>query len=135
MSGANFPDCALTYDISTDTLILWVPYVEPRQVLWYGRTPSPTECLSRFSVDDVRFASQMDCYITHALAASPCPALYLLHPSHRPSLKPETARGVRVDAAKLLPSMDAARVVKTDYEVAMIRRANAVSSAAHRKVA
>ncbi|EQL02637.1 Peptidase M24, structural domain protein [Ophiocordyceps sinensis CO18] len=31
--------------------------------------------------------------------------------------------------------MDRARVVKTDYEVAMIRRANDVSSAAHRSVA
>lgn len=135
MSGANFPDCALTYDLSTSTLILWVPYVEPRQVLWYGRTPSPTECLARLSVDDVRYASEMDRYIARTLLEAPCPALYLLHPSQRPALTPEAARGVRVDAAVLQPCMDAARVVKTDYEVAMIRRANAVSSAAHREVA
>lgn len=135
MSGADFPDCALTYDLSTATLILWVPYVEPRQVLWYGRTPTPAECLSRLDVDDVRYAPKMSRYISHTLSSSPCPTLYLLHPSHRPPLSPETARGVRVDAAALLPRMDAARVVKTKYEVAMIRRANAISSAAHRRVA
>lgn len=135
LSGANFPDCALTYDLSTSALILWVPYVEPRQILWYGRTPSPAECLALLDVDDVRYTSEMGSYITQTLRSSPCPSLYLLHPSHRPPLTPETAGGVRIDAATLLPCMDAARVLKTDYEVAMIRKANAVSSAAHRKVA
>jgi Xaa-Pro dipeptidase len=47
------------------------------------------------------------------------------------------AQGVPVgfNVDKLLPAMDAARVVKTEYEVAMIRKANQVSSAAHRAVA
>lgn len=86
-------------------------------------------------VDDVRYASKMGPYIMQTLLSSACPSLYLLHPSQRPPLTPEAASGVVVDAARLQPCMDAARVVKTDYEVAMIRRANAVSSAAHREVA
>uniref|UniRef100_L2FV31 Xaa-Pro aminopeptidase n=1 Tax=Colletotrichum fructicola (strain Nara gc5) TaxID=1213859 RepID=L2FV31_COLFN len=42
---------------------------------------------------------------------------------------------VRVDLTSLQPAVDQARVVKTEYEVAMIRKANAVSAAAHRRVA
>ncbi|SPO04534.1 related to Probable Xaa-Pro aminopeptidase GLRG_02280 [Cephalotrichum gorgonifer] len=135
LSGANFPDCAVTYDLSTSNLILWVPYVEPRQILWFGRTPSPKECLSRFHVDDVRYISELDAYISQNLLSTPSPTLYLLSHSQLPPAVPETYPRVRVDSARLLLCMDSARVVKTDYEVAMIRKANAVSSAAHLRIA
>ena len=135
MSGANFPGCALTYDLATETLILWIPYVEPRQILWYGRTPTPKECLSRLDVTDVHYISHLTPYIKQTLLSSRTPTLYVLHPSQQPPLTLSAARGIRVDAGALRPAMDAARVIKTDYEVAMVRKANAVSSAAHRKVA
>jgi len=141
LSGANFPDCAVTYDIAHDNLILWVPYVEPRQVLWYGSTPSPKECLSRLDVDDVRYTSAMDDYMNVTLQTNTC---YVLHRDQTPTLLggppfmhlgSSSQAPIRFNVSKLLPAMDAARVVKTDYEVAMIRKANDVSSAAHRAVA
>lgn len=45
-----------------------------------------------------------------------------------------SVRGLVIDAVSLQPAMNAARVIKTAWEIAAIRRANAVSSAAHKSV-
>ncbi|KAJ0340292.1 hypothetical protein COL922a_003520 [Colletotrichum nupharicola] len=135
LSGANFADCAVTYELASDRLILWVPYVEPRQVLWFGRTPGIAECLKQFDVDDVRYTTQLNKFLYRHLA--PGSTLYVIHPDQVP-LSGEFLRemaDVRVDLTSLQPAVDQARVVKTEYEVAMIRKANAVSAAAHRRVA
>ncbi|KYK62007.1 putative Xaa-Pro aminopeptidase [Drechmeria coniospora] len=131
MTGANFADCHVTYDVKAAHLVLWIPYVEPRQVLWFGSKPSAAECLRLFDVDEVRYASQLPKFV----AALPCDkTLYLLHADQKPPVEGDRSR-CKVNSSLLRPAMDRARVVKTDYEIAMIRRANDVSSAAHRKVA
>ncbi|KAL2024407.1 hypothetical protein VTK56DRAFT_8218 [Thermocarpiscus australiensis] len=131
VAGADFPGCAVTYDIWSDHLILWIPYTDPKTVLWYGTTPTIEQCKAASDVDDVRYIAGLNRYLCAAL--DPGDTLYVLHPDQAPRL--ESARGaVRIDATKLAPAADRARVVKTDYEIAMIRRANAVSSAAHNAV-
>ncbi|KAK4456088.1 xaa-pro dipeptidase [Podospora aff. communis PSN243] len=131
LSGASFPGCSVTYDIARDHLILWIPYVDPRNVLWYGKSPSTDDCRAISTVDDVRYISGLDKFLYTALV--PGSTLFVLHPEQKPKL--ESTKGVvNIDTVKLRPAMDAARVIKTDYEVAMIRRANAISSAAHKAV-
>jgi len=135
LSGANFADCAVTYELASDRLILWVPYVEPRQVLWFGSTPGISECLKQFDVDDVRYTTQLNKFLYRHL--TPGSTLYVIHadqvPLHGDFL--QSAAEVRIDVTSLQPAMDQARVIKTDYEVAMIRKAAAVSALAHRRVA
>ncbi|KAK2031869.1 putative Xaa-Pro aminopeptidase [Colletotrichum zoysiae] len=135
LSGANFADCAVTYELASDRLVLWVPYVEPRQVLWFGSTPGISECLKQLDVDDVRYTTQLNKFLYRHLA--PGSTLYVLHADQVPLHGDffQSAAGVRIDATSLQPAMDQARVVKTDYEVAMIRKAAAVSALAHRRVA
>lgn len=101
-------------------------------MLWYGSTPGIAECLSLYDVDEVRYVSQLDKFLSSHLV--PGSTLYVIHRNQVPPVLPLDA-GVRVDASKLMPAMDEARVVKTDYEVGQIRRANDISSRAHRKVA
>jgi Xaa-Pro dipeptidase len=98
--------------------------VDPRNVLWYGKTPSVEDCRSVSAVDDVRYVSGLEKFIYTAL--SPGSTLFVLHPEQTPKLS-STKGVVHIDTVRLKPAMDAARVVKTDYEVAMIRRANAIS--------
>ncbi|OHW93352.1 metallopeptidase family m24 [Colletotrichum incanum] len=135
LSGANFADCAVTYELASDRLILWIPYVEPRQVLWFGSTPGISECLKQFDVDDVRYTTQLNKFLYRHLA--PGSTLYVIHADQVPLHGDffQSAAEVRIDVTSLQPAMDQARVVKTDYEVAMIRKATAVSAAAHRRVA
>lgn len=145
LAGANFPDCHVTYEVAADRLVLWIPYVEPRQLLWFGSKPSAARCTQLYDVDEVRYASQLPKFLRGRASAST--TMYVLHADQAPDLGSSSSgggsssnssssrSGMRINHALLRPAMDRARVVKTDYEVAMIRRANAVSSAAHRTVA
>lgn len=131
LSGADFPGCSVTYDIARDHLVLWIPYTDPRDVLWYGKTPTIEETRAISQVDDVRLITSLDRFLYTSL--TPGSTLFILHSEQAPKL--ESTKGVvHIDTVRLKPAMDAARVIKTDYEIEMIRRANAVSSAAHKAV-
>ncbi|KAI8628580.1 metallopeptidase family M24-domain-containing protein [Xylariaceae sp. FL1651] len=135
LTGADFPGCSVTYDIAADKLTLWIPYTPPATILWFGNTPSPEACLARADIHDVKYTGQLAEYLKSRLAS--VKTLYVLRSSQLPkfdgfgNLKPR----LHIDTTSLQPVMDEARVIKTDYEVAMIRKANAVSSEAHRQVA
>lgn len=138
----------MTYDVGADELVLWIPYTPPQAVLWFGKTPSPDECRARADLDDVRYIQGLPAYLAPALDRAG--TLYVLHAVQLPSglaaaagadevedrRRPASTwtTSARVDVTALRPAMDEARVVKTAYEIAMIRRANDVSSAAHRAV-
>ncbi|CAK7206414.1 hypothetical protein SEUCBS139899_009206 [Sporothrix eucalyptigena] len=167
ISGADFDNCAVTYDLASDSLILWVPYIDPRQVLWYGTSPGPKECLARTDLDDVRYTKDLDAFLRKRLylgtsgetdvvrvgasigsnfccdkntrwAASSSTTLFVLHSDQIPDVFKDESGGagvaVTLDSTRLLPAMDAARVVKTLYEIDLIRKANDISSAAHTAV-
>lgn len=135
MTGANFPGCSVTYDIAADKLTLWIPFTPPATILWFGNTPSPEECLSKSDVHDVKYIGELASYLSARLAT--VKTLYALRPSQLPrfdgfeQMKPS----IKIDVTSLQPAMDEARLVKSEYEVAMIRRANEISSAAHKKAA
>ncbi|KAK9775688.1 putative Xaa-Pro aminopeptidase [Seiridium cardinale] len=134
MSGADFSGCAVTYDIEADNLILWVPYTAPQAILWYGTTPTPAECLEASDLDDVKYIAELPKYLVPTLAL--VETLYVLRESQLPRFKSfETLRPhVKIDTTSLISAIGEARVVKTDYEIAAIRKANNISSAAHRAV-
>ncbi|KAL2201248.1 metallopeptidase family M24-domain-containing protein [Corynascus similis CBS 632.67] len=131
IAGADFPGCAVTYDIACDYLVLWIPRVEPRKVLWFGRTPTIEQCKAASHVDDVRYIDGLEqslCRVIH-----PGCTIYALHPSLVPKIGHAKVTVV-IDTTQLQPAIDEARVVKTEHEIALIRRANAVSSGAHKAV-
>src|SRR4051794_34453949 len=131
MTGVDFENCAVTYNISTRVLILWIPPVgDPRQVLYLGRTPSADECRAVTDVDFIHELPKLPTYLrAHAhMARTP---LYVLHPDQIPgclrTAPDASARRAkpkeRIDTTHLQPAMDHARVIKTPYEIAQIRRA------------
>ncbi|KAI0180830.1 hypothetical protein GGR52DRAFT_577567 [Hypoxylon sp. FL1284] len=135
MTGANFPGCSMTYDIAADKLTLWIPFTPPATVLWFGNTPSPEQCLAKSDVHDVKYIGDLAAYLGGRLAT--VKTLYALRPSQLPrfdgfeQMKPT----LRIDVLSLQPAMDEARLVKSEYETAMIRRANDITSAAHKRAA
>ena len=156
MTGVDYADCFATYDIASDHLVLWIPYVEPRQVFWFGGKPDAAQALQLYDVDDAHYSSQLPKYL-HAQLRRSSAKLYVLHPEQVPRFRgpghhhghghgssspsssspPSPAWGHHrvVDCTSLKPAMDRARVIKTDAEVALVRQANDVSSEAHRRVA
>lgn len=138
LSGVNVRDCALTYDIAADHLTLWLPYTDARTALWFGPTPTCARAAQLYDVDEVYYVNRLPSYVK-AIPSSV--RIYALNHDQQP---PELAGGNRsssssssptVDCSALQPAMDRARVVKDEYEIALVRRANDISSAAHRRVA
>ncbi|OTB17931.1 hypothetical protein K445DRAFT_315670 [Daldinia sp. EC12] len=135
LTGADFPGCSVTYDIAADKLTLWVPFTPPATILWFGKTPTLEECLARSDVHDVKYIGELPAYLSARLTT--IKSLYALRSAQLPKFDgfEQLRSSLKIDVTSLQPAMDEARVIKSDYEVAMIRRANEISSAAHRKVA
>ncbi|OTB04935.1 hypothetical protein M426DRAFT_11029 [Hypoxylon sp. CI-4A] len=135
LTGADFPGCSVTYDIAADKLTLWVPFTPPATILWFGNTPSPDDCLRRSDIHEVKYVNELAGYLSSRLTT--VKKLYALRPSQLPKFDgfEQIRSSIKIDVTSLQPAMDEARLLKSEYEVAMIRQANNVSSMAHRKVA
>ncbi|KAF9884667.1 hypothetical protein FE257_001360 [Aspergillus nanangensis] len=132
LSGVDEPDCYLTYDIHTDLLTLYVPDFDLRHAIWMGPTLTLDEARHRYDVDRVRYFScltgDVESWVDKHSQSSP---IYILHDAQRPCLP---RKDVFLDNQQLIPAMDAARMIKDEYEIRMIRQANQISGLAHRKV-
>lgn len=133
LSGCNEPDCHLTYDLRQDILTLFVPRVDPKRVIWNGRGSTPAEALIKYDIDAVFFIDQLEhfiqCWANHSRNQGA--RLYGLHPSQIPEF---SMRVPCVDTTSLLPAMNICRMVKDDHEIQLIRKANDISSQAHKDV-
>jgi Xaa-Pro dipeptidase len=47
LSGVPLPDCYLTYDMGTEELTLFIPPIDPDDVVWSGLPLSPQEALEQ----------------------------------------------------------------------------------------
>jgi Xaa-Pro dipeptidase len=132
LSGVDEPDCALTYDIGLDILTLYVPDFDLRRAIWMGPTLSREDAQDRYDVDRVLYQSSLQpelvSWLSERVQSS---LLYMVHESETPEGLPAE---LPLDAKQLMPAMDAARGVKDEYEIRMIRKANKVSGLAHRKI-
>lgn len=132
LSGVDEPDCALTYDIGLDVLTLYVPDFDLHRAIWMGPTLSREDAQDRYDVDRVVYQSSLRpellSWLSERVQSS---LLYMVHESETPQGLPAE---LPLDAKQLMPAMDAARGVKDEYEIRMIRQANKVSGLAHRKI-
>lgn len=123
-------DCHLTYDIQTDTLSLFIPQVDPQRVIWYGPGISPPEALDRYDIDAVYFRHELRPWL-QAWIANNRGLVYVLHEVQEPHFPVVSGR---LDSTSLMPAMNLARMIKDDHEIKMIRKANQISSQAHKEV-
>ncbi|KAL5115475.1 hypothetical protein ACEQ8H_006616 [Pleosporales sp. CAS-2024a] len=132
LSGCNEPDCHLTYDIQHDILTLFIPRINEQRVIWYGRGPTLAEARLKFDIDEVYYNDQVSDHIAdwfHHNSNKGC--LYTLHGKVK---SVGGGRPIPIDSTSLQPAVDAARVIKDDHEIQLIRKANDISSKAHREV-
>lgn len=144
LSGADFEDCIVTYDIKRDDLRLYIPPINPEKVIWLGPTQSIEECQEKYDVDYVFLTNDVDNYIINWLQNSQDkkPIIYILHKDQAPLVgslgtflqMADWEKKPLLNWTLLQPAMEAARVIKSNYEVGLIRRANQITSLAHRAV-
>ncbi|KAI0574728.1 PepP Xaa-Pro aminopeptidase [Pyrenophora tritici-repentis] len=132
MSGCDEPDCHLMYDIRRDVLTLFIPRIKPERVIWNGRGSTPAEALAKYDIDQVHHSQDLAYIIQNWAFKHQNTGIYILHPSSRipgcDNLMP------RIDSHSLQPAMNLCRMIKDDHEIKRIRKANDISSQAHREV-
>ncbi len=132
--SCNEADCHLAYDIRNDMLSLFIPRINPKRVIWNGRGSTQAEALEKYDINEVYFVDQLpkfiECWMDEPQNQES--DLYLLHESQLPPEPSELRIGVNSES--LQPAMDTARMIKDDHEINLIRKANDISSRAHKEV-
>ncbi|MCJ1286982.1 hypothetical protein MMC26_006329 [Xylographa opegraphella] len=134
LSGCNLPDSCLTYNIHTKHLTLFIPPIDPESVIWSGLPVLPTQALKLYDVDDVRLTSEINAYLTsHDPAADSTGSCVWAIPEQVSDQSIFLAFEQK-DLLGLKDAIEECRVVKDEYEIALIKKANEVSAIAHTAV-
>ncbi|KAF2748867.1 putative Xaa-Pro aminopeptidase [Sporormia fimetaria CBS 119925] len=128
LSGCELADSYLTYEMSTEKLTLFIPPVEPDEVIWCGLPMSTEQAKQKYEVDDVRTTTDINPYLTSS-NTSPQTTIYAI--ANQVSDDITFLSYKEKDFTLLKPAIETGRVIKTPYEIALIRKANDISTAAH----
>ncbi|UPK95921.1 hypothetical protein LCI18_006856 [Fusarium solani-melongenae] len=121
LTGVDVPDCHLLYEIGNERSTLFLPPVDPESILWSGMPFTAQEILDKYDVDAV--LPNSDLQKTLELIGSSTHETYengIIFPA-----------GMSVDSTTLKEAVNESQMVKDEYEIALIKKANIISSAAH----
>lgn len=139
VTGCNEPNCYVTYDLEKDHLTLWLPPVGSlREVFYMGRGSTVEEAMEKYDIDEAKYLPESkEGYVgfedalkrfRDQAAAGSCfyyqSKLDVPQPWNDTVCKP----------AHLHTALDNCRAVKDQDEIALIKKANDVSSQAHLKI-
>ncbi|KAH7273119.1 putative Xaa-Pro aminopeptidase [Fusarium solani] len=132
LTGCNLPDCYYIYDIQSSKSILFIPPIDPDSVIWSGLPLSIDEALQKYDVDEVKLTSELNATLAHLGRANPQSTAYAIANQVSDHVTFLEFEEKNFDALK--EAIEVSRVVKDEFEVAIIRKANYVSDIAHRAV-
>lgn len=118
------------YDAGADKLTLFVPPVDPEEVIWMGLPMSPEEALSKYDVDNVLFTTDVNATLASTASAHGEKATAF-------AIEGQISEGTKfqgfagTNLSDLKKAVENVRVVKDGYEVALLRKANDISAKAH----
>ncbi|KAL8829282.1 MAG: hypothetical protein Q9170_006244 [Blastenia crenularia] len=133
LSGCALPDCHLIYDISTSSLTLFIPPLDPDSVIWSGLPLLPEDALKKYDIDNCLTTIDLPEHIAKLNEKDPKPKVYLKTGTTLSDLTIKFASSPS-DYQILHPALDECRVTKDPYEMALLRHANTVSAEAHTAV-
>ncbi|KAI9894714.1 MAG: hypothetical protein M1814_002070 [Vezdaea aestivalis] len=132
LSGCQLPDCYLTYDIKRAHLTLFIPPIDPASVVWSGLPISPEKALVDYDVDEVKYTTDLNA--TLAGQASPLTESTVFAIAGQVSPHTTFLNFKSTNTTLVKAAIEICRVVKDDYEIALTRRANQATAAAHNAV-
>ncbi|KAL1999150.1 hypothetical protein VTN02DRAFT_4965 [Thermoascus thermophilus] len=130
LSGCLLPDSSLIYNIKADELTLFIPPIDPESVVWTGLPLSPDEALKCYDVDRVLFTTDVNSTLAQVASLSQGKATVFAiaeQVSEDTSFSPFSQTNFSI----LKKAIEDTRVVKDEYEVALLRKANDISAKAH----
>eukprot|EP00249_Psilotum_nudum_P008075 c21027_g1_i1 orf=409-1881(-) len=138
--GVREPGFFGALDVATGRAILFMPRLEPDYEIWCGRIEPPSHFKEVYGVDLVHYIDEIADILKQQSGEEMNRMLYLLHGLNTDSnkySKPAHFQGIEsfeVDLEILHPVLTECRVVKSHFEVELLRYANKISSAAHVEV-
>ncbi|ETN37937.1 uncharacterized protein HMPREF1541_07560 [Cyphellophora europaea CBS 101466] len=128
LSGCKVPDAYLVYNIPQNILTLFIPPIDPESVIWAGLPESKEEALAKYDVDDVLYTNEVNAALA-AYGPRKTTSVYAIpeQVSEHITFLPF----VGTELSSLREAIDECRVIKDTYEVALIRKANEISTLAH----
>ncbi|KAI1489009.1 peptidase M24, structural domain-containing protein [Biscogniauxia mediterranea] len=132
LTGVDLADCSLIYDMATDQSTLFIPPIDPESVIWSGLPLSPQEALEKYDVDAVLPSTELNPTLARLGSSSPDSTIYAI--ADRVADSVTFLEFTNKNFTVLSEAIDECRVIKDDYEVALIKKANQISGAAHRAV-
>lgn len=126
LSGCKLPEAYLMYNIPQNRLTLFIPPVDPESVIWAGLPESKEEALAKYDVDDVLYSNEVNAALA---ASSKNTSVYAIpeQVSDHITFLPFAS----TELSSLREAIDECRVIKDTYEIALIRKANEISTIAH----
>ncbi|KJZ68386.1 Putative Xaa-Pro aminopeptidase pepP [Hirsutella minnesotensis 3608] len=132
LTGCNLADCCFAYDMESSKSILFIPPIDPDDVIWSGLPVSIDEALARYDVDEVKYTTDVNPTLAHLASQKPKSAVFAI--ANQVSDNVTFLEFDNKDFAAVKEAIETARVVKDEYEVATMRKANHISSLAHKAV-
>lgn len=133
LSGCDIPDAYLTYSLGTSTLTLYIPPINPANVLWSGLPLSAEEARAKYDVDAVALSSPTLHADLSAFAVKSPPSEPIFAITGQVSADiPQVVQG-SLNTKILKKAIEDCRAIKDDYEVALIKKANLITTLAHHK--
>lgn len=130
LSGCNLPDSYLIYNIPQNILTLFIPPIDPDSVIWAGLPESPSEALFKYDVDDVKHTNEINAALAaYGPSGSTSTSIYAI--PEQVSSHISFAPFKSTELGSLRTAIEESRVVKDAHEVALIRKANQISTIAH----
>ena len=129
LSGCDLPDSCLAYNIATAELTLFIPPIEPDEVIWSGLPLSPAEALGKYDVDKVLPTTELNASLA-SYSKSTEPMTVFAIPE-QVSEDVTFLAFAHSDFYILRKAIENERVIKDMYEISLIAKANEVSALAH----
>lgn len=125
-------DSYYAYDIQSSKSILFIPPIDPEDVIWSGLPVTIDDALKLYDVDEVRLTTEINATLAELAAANPKSTVFALDGQVSDHIKLDAFE--KKDLKSLKRAIETARIVKDEYEVALIRKANKISGEAHAAV-
>ncbi|BCS02446.1 aminopeptidase P family protein [Aspergillus luchuensis] len=130
LSGCPLPDSSLIYNIDSDKLTLFIPPIDPEDVIWSGLPMSVAEALRLYDVDQVLYTTDVNATLASIASNGNGNSVAF-------AIEGQITEGIKFDGfhetntSVLKGAIDSTRVVKDEYEIALLRKANDISAKAH----
>ncbi|KAJ5498426.1 hypothetical protein N7453_007477 [Penicillium expansum] len=130
LTGCLLPNAAVVYDAVKDELTLFIPPIDPESVIWSGLPLSPEEAAKLYDVDRVLFTTDVNSTLA-SIASNHNGQTAAFAIAEQVSESTSFQGFAETNTASLKTAIEETRVIKDAYEVALLRKANDISTKAH----